>query len=238
MKVGGILRVYAKDSSKAEATAKRAVKNALHLITMLDTVIVGVAIDSDCGLTVELLEKEFIKIPQVVVLPVNGDNSREVLNECVKSLASVKCDLALIISGKAVESLQKETVQMAKKEFANQNLSVVGVTLDEELNKLIELGFIQNTCAFWRVSHLLKVGGFTSKKGVEEMSVLVELLRQGHTSVVLLASEKELNVREDGKNRYEEVLRTKWERIDSELARVNANREHPQLLLSHSVKLN
>jgi hypothetical protein len=73
--------------------------------------------------------------------------------------------------------------------------------------------------------------------GVEEVSVLCELQRRGYSSVILQTADKELSVRNEDKERRAEILRTKWERIDAELARVGADREKVELLISHTANV-
>jgi hypothetical protein len=235
VKIGAILRVFSKEPANVEATVARAARNVRYLKGLVDTVVVMVASDSDCGLTADALSSAIGT--ESFVVAASGSNSKEVLNRGFHVVEQSMCDIALVVSGKAAESLDSKIVLAAKMEFANDNVSAVGVTLDPELNQLIRLGFVQNTCSFWRTSHFEQIGGFTSERGVEEVSVLCELQRRGYSSVILQTADKELSVRNEDKERRAEILRTKWERIDAELARVGADREKVELLISHTANV-
>jgi hypothetical protein len=99
------------------------------------------------------------------------------------------------------------------------------------------LGFVQNTCAFWRVSHFAQTDDFTSDRGVEEVSVLCALRRKGYTSVILKTADAVLSVRPEDKKRRAELVRTKWERIQAELARSGATWRDVQSFRAYAVNL-
>lgn len=221
IKVGALLRYYEADEAQLdldnpESSLFKTIQRINWLSSFVEIVVVCIASEKDCGNTGERLIE--ISEGKFLVLAVEGSNNKEVLNRGIEVLKMEGCNIALVISGKNVMNMSSEIVVAAKKEFRKDyKVGAIGVTIDRELNEFIEDGFFQNTSTFWRISGLQEVGSFTAKDGAEEVSVLVGMALVGYSTVLIRTDEKELELRHDGKEHHQKVVKTKGDRISKEL---------------------
>lgn len=233
-KIGLLLRSYAKNPEDVPGVVTRAVKSIRHASSLRDengeqiftSIIVLIPREYDRGYTgraiLRQLETSLI-LHMVAVFEVAGHHSCGVLNHGIKLLDDIGIDFAVIVSNKAIEALTADKVEAMLEAF-DKGAKVVGVAVDELGDGVIE-GRIQNTLSGWDVKALLKVGGFDSEIGVEEISPTVRLVREYGPCIAPLVPHNAapLDIREGGEVRHSEVIETKLTRQLAEVARVDSN---------------
>jgi len=117
--------------------------------------------ESDCGLTVNALKKEFghkNSIPIIIHEVKEGDLYCHLLNTGIAAQNKAGIKYSFIISPEASSYLNQETVD-AILNAAAEGALVIGVAI-EELTLSILQGEVANTFAVWNNNVLIQVGGF------------------------------------------------------------------------------
>lgn len=237
--IGLLLRSYTSQREDVLGVVDRAVRSIKHASGLLKDdapifkeIVVLVPSDYDCSITAGAIrrELEIFSIPRVTILEAEGNHSSDVLNIGTDLLLGYGVDYAVIASNKAISALTVESMSAIIKAFDN-GAKAVGVAI-HELQDIILKGRIQNTFSCWDIKALQAVGGFDSKKGVEEIAPIVRLIREyGQCIAVITPAQMptpDIRKTVDGKARYEEVMATKIDRQNEEVHRVDSTFEFIQ----------
>jgi len=232
--IAAVFRSYAKTEEQVDEVVARALESAKVAAELkvdgrevFCRVIILVPTDYDYrGETAKKLVAAFQNVKsRAEVMVASGHHSSEALNHVMRVLNDANVDHALIISNKALSYLKADIMKKASA-LLDFNL-VVGVRI-KELDDVHEMP-IENTFAIWNVEHLLAVGGFTSKSGVEEIAPLSSMVERFRFCATIITSSGggKLDIRKsaDGAARHEEVKQTKRERQQLEAERCGVSLE-------------
>ncbi|MFH1178305.1 MAG: hypothetical protein V1711_01080 [bacterium] len=222
---GILLRGYAKTKSEVEDVVGRLLRSVAKATEIgFSHIAVLVSKEKDCGETgITVIER--IKFPSSVrtaVLSPKGNDS-DVLNAGITFLKEYRCQHVFIVSNKAIEYLTAENVSKMLAAFDEWAL-VAGLAVRDPKIKFpgddpdyigILHGRISNVFSAWDMGALNMVGGFTSKIGVEETSVLIRLVRGVRKiciAPVLPEEQTGINVSALRTSHHEAIFSTKKER--------------------------
>lgn len=239
-KIGLLLRSYAKNAQDVLGVVDRAVKSIRHASSLykengepiFEEIVVLVPSNYDCSITAGAIrrELEIFSIPRVTILEAEGNHSSDVLNIGTDLLLGYGIDYVVIASNKAINALTVENMNAMIKAF-NSGAKVVGIAI-HELQDIILKGHIQNTVAGWDIKALQAVGGFDSKKGVEEIAPIVRLIREYGQCIAVItpAQMPTLDIRKtvEGETHHKEVMTTKIDRQHEEILHVDSTFEFIQ----------
>lgn len=215
--MGVLFRAYARVPEslpeiidRAKHSADTALSLAVHGWPVFSKVVFMVPVDHDFGGTGAALRHVFAEASlDVLVIEAHGFHSSGALTHAVREMRALKMDRVLLISGKATPYLNEENMQRMLGAL-DEGFVVVGLRLlDLEGYDVFP---IANTFAAWDTSLLLHVGGFTTDRGVEEVTPYSKIYNLGYSGAVIVDPIGEgLSLRKSGEAiaRHAEVMETK-----------------------------
>jgi len=235
-KMAIVFRSYAKNIGDVEEVAQSAIKSIKTALALklngeyvFGKVVVLVPMDYDCGgtagkirylLTEENFPDEFNVSERLEILQTTGHHSCDVLNKTLILLYQQGMERMAIVSNKAIAYVNETTMSNVSRAFAEGYFKAVGVRI-EELSEVSPIPF-NNIFLVWDVEELLRIGGFVSENGVEEIQPLIRIIDRHpffNCPVGVCPGKGELKIRpsDSAKERYSHVMNTKAERQEREI---------------------